>query len=230
MKRLDKKTIIVIFVIIVFIIGIYYFFMRDEEYIESNSDFNILNTSEEDTKEEEVENKISETEDKEKIIIYITGAVQNEGVYELDENSRIADSIEKAGGLTEEADIKNLNLAYVLEDGMKIYVPKKSDNINEIEDNTDTYVSKENSNASDSKNTSSSTQNSKININTATQAELETLPGIGPSIAMKIINYHRKLFFIDIFSISIVAQHQKKCKLFFIHSLFAAGSPAAASA
>lgn len=192
MKRLDKKTIIVIFVIIVFIIGIYYFFMRDEEYIESNSDFNILNTSEEDTKEEEVENKISETEDKEKIIIYITGAVQNEGVYELDENSRIADSIEKAGGLTEEADIKNLNLAYVLEDGMKIYVPKKSDNINEIEDNTDTYVSKENSNASDSKNTSSSTQNSKININTATQAELETLPGIGPSIAMKIINYRKE--------------------------------------
>ena len=192
MQRLNKKTIIFISIIIIFIIGIYYFFIMDKEYIESNSDFNILNKKEEITKEEDFENKISETEDNKKIIIYITGAVQNEGIYELDENSRIADSIEKAGGLTDEADIKNLNLAYVLEDGMRIYVPKKSDNISEIEDNTSTYVSTENSNTGASKNTSSSTQNDKININTATQEELETLPGIGPSISAKIVNYRKE--------------------------------------
>lgn len=192
MKKIDKKMIIFVFAIIIFIIGIYYFFMRDEEYIQSYSDFDLLDKAEEDIKEEDGENEISKTDDKKKIIIYITGAVQNEGIYELDENSRIADGIEKAGGLTEEAYIKDLNLAYVLEDGMKIYVPKTSDDINEIEDNTNIYVSKENSNVSASKNTSSSTQNSKININTATQAELETLPGIGPSTATKIINYRKE--------------------------------------
>ena len=75
----------------------------------------------------QIENKISITEDKEKIIIYVAGAVKNEGIYELDENSRIADCIEKAGGLTEDAYIKDINLAYVLEDGMKVYIPKNSD-------------------------------------------------------------------------------------------------------
>lgn len=191
MKKLNKKTIIFISIIIIFIVGIYYFFIRDKEYIESYDNFNILNNIEEGTKEEEFKNKISETEDKEKIIVYIAGAVKNEGIYELDENSRIADSIEKAGGLTEDANINNINLAYVLEDGMKVYIPKKSDN-NEVEDDTNIYVSKENGNTSASKNTNSDAQNSKININTATQAQLETLPGIGASIATKIINYRKE--------------------------------------
>lgn len=191
MKTINKKTIIFITIIIIFIISIYYLFIKDKEYTESNTNFNILNQIEENTKEDEYKNKISETENKEKIKIYITGAVKNEGIYELDENSRIADSIEKAGGLTEDANINNINLAYVLEDGMKIYIPKNSDN-NEVKDDTNIYVSKENGNTSTLKNTHSNTQNSKININTATQAELETLPGIGPSIATKIINYRKE--------------------------------------
>lgn len=191
MKRLNKKTTIVISIIIIFVIGMYYFFIKDKEYIESNSDFNILNEIEEYNQEEEQKNKISDTEDKEKIVIYITGAVKNEGIYELDKNSRIADSIEKAGGLTEDANIDNINLAYVLEDGMKVYIPNNSDK-NELKDDTNIYVSKENDNTSSSKNSNSNAQNNKININTATQAELETLPGIGPSIATKIINYRKE--------------------------------------
>lgn len=182
MKTINKKTIIFITIIIIFIISIYYFFIKDKEYTEYNTNFNILNQIEENAKEEETKNKIK---------IYITGAVKNEGIYELDENSRIADSIEKAGGITEDANINNINLAYVLEDGMKIYIPKNRDKI-EIKDDTNIYVSKENGNTSISKNTSSNTQKDKININTATQAELETLPGIGPSIATKIINYRKE--------------------------------------
>ena len=194
MKKFNKK-LIVLSIIIIFIIGIYYLFIRDRDYFESDSSMNILNTNE----EKGIENKISITEDKEKIIIYVAGAVKNEGIYELDENSRIADCIEKAGGLTEDANIKDINLAYVLEDGMKVYIPKNSDK-NEIKDETCTYVSKENGNvdmnASTSKNTgvskNTSTQSNKININTATQTELETLPGIGPSTAIKIINYRKE--------------------------------------
>ena len=194
MKKFNKKLIL-LSIIVIFIIGIYYLFIRDRDYFESDSSMNILNTNE----EKGIENKISITEDKEKIIIYVAGAVKNEGIYELDENSRIADCIEKAGGLTEDAYIKDINLAYVLEDGMKVYIPKNSDK-NEIKDETCTYVSKENGNidmnASTSKNTgvskNTNTQSNKININTATQTELETLPGIGPSTAIKIINYRKE--------------------------------------
>ncbi len=190
MKKFNKK-IILVSIIIIFIIGVYYLFIRDRDYLESDSSINIfLNTNEED---EGIGNKISITEDKEKIVIYVAGAVKNEGIYELDENSRIADCIEKAGGLTDDANIKDINLAFVLEDGMKVYIPKNSE-INEVKDDTSTYVSKENGSTntgtSTSKNTSA--KSSKININTANQTDLETLPGIGPSTAQKIINYRKE--------------------------------------
>ena len=189
MKKFNKK-IILLSIIIIFIIGIYYLFIRDRDYLESDSNMKILNTNEED---KEIENKISITEDKGKIVIYVAGAVKNEGIYELDENSRIADCIEKAGGLTDDANIKDINLAFVLEDGMKVYIPKNSE-INEVKDDTSTYVSKENGSTntgtSTSKNTSA--KSSKININTANQTDLETLPGIGPSTAQKIINYRKE--------------------------------------
>lgn len=183
MKKYNKKIIIYISMII-FIAGIYYFFIRDEDYIENNTNLNILTTSEENTQKED---NLSNTN--ENIVIYITGAVKNEGIYEIEENSRIADSIEKAGGLTEEANIENINLAYILEDGMKIYIPKKDENINEIRDDTNTYISKENTISEGSKDTN---KDEKININIATQTELETLPGIGPSTALKIIEYRKE--------------------------------------
>lgn len=191
MQKINKKTIIFISIITIIIISIYNIFIKDKVYIENNSNISISNEEEKNTKEEHI-NKTSNTESKEKIIIYIAGAVKNEGIYELDENSRIADGIEKAGGLTEDANIKNINLAYILEDGMKVYIPHNSDN-NEIKDNdVNIYTDKEKDNKNTSKNTNSNNKNNKININTATQTELETLPGIGPSIATKIINYRKE--------------------------------------
>ena len=62
------------------------------------------------------------------VFMGVTGAVKNQGVYGLQEGSRIADAIEKAGGTTEEADIEKINLAYLLEDGMKIKIPTKNSN------------------------------------------------------------------------------------------------------
>lgn len=177
MKKINKKTIIYI-LIIIFIAGIYYLFTRNEEYVQNT---NIIIPY-----EENIQNK-ENTDENNKIVIYITGAVKNEGIYEIKENSRIADGIEIAGGLTEDANIENINLAYILEDGMKIHIPSKKENFNEIQDNTNEYITKENSNTENLKNS-----NKKININTATQTELETLPGIGPSIALKILSYRRE--------------------------------------
>lgn len=181
MKKLNKKTIIYILIIIC-IISIYYFITKDEEYI-GNIDIITEEKNEENTllNEENTEDKA-----KEKIIVHISGAVKKQGVYEIEKGKRIADIIECAGGLDEDANIKNINLAYVLEDGMKIHIPLINENINEIQDNTNECISR------DSKNTENE-GNSKemININTATQTELETLPGIGPSIALNIINYRK---------------------------------------
>lgn len=192
MKKLNKKKIIIILIIII-IVGttIYEKIIKDRKLIEINEDMDIINTNEENTTEEQ---NTTNSESSSKIIIYITGQVRKEGVYELDENSRITDAIEIAEGLKEEANIENINLAEVLEDGMKIYIPDKkepnnnqSENKNLIQKNTGntTEISKK-TNTENKQN-----QNTKININTATQTELETLPGIGPSTALKIVNYRK---------------------------------------
>ena len=187
MQILNKKTIIFISIIIVCVIGTYYLFIKEKEYIENDSNLIVSNGIEKEAKE----NDTKDIEEKNKIVVYIAGAIKNEGVYELEENSRITDIIEKAGGLTDDANINNINLAYILQDGVKVYIPKDNDK-NEIKDETNIYVSKENGESNIDNGTSVETKNSKININTATQTELKTLPGIGPSTATKIINYRKE--------------------------------------
>ncbi|MCL2859441.1 MAG: helix-hairpin-helix domain-containing protein [Oscillospiraceae bacterium] len=128
-----------------------------------------------------------------KIFVHIAGEVQNPGVFEVDENSRIIDLINLAGGLTENGSIEDINLAYKVEDGQKIYIPsieetKKAKE--EIEQNETEYIT----NSSGAKIEGPSviddaSKESIVNINTATQTELETLSGIGPSTAQKIIDY-----------------------------------------
>lgn len=189
MQKFNNKKIIIIIVIIISTIIIYKNFIKQENYIENINESNDLELMQEKvntTKEENTDNKI---------MVHITGQIKKEGIYELQEGSRIADCIEKAGGLTQEAEMKEINLAYILEDGMKIYIPKINEDYKNV-DNTDTYISKENSDIDNSnKNISSSKSTNritKININTASQTELETLPGIGTSTALKIISYRKE--------------------------------------
>jgi len=117
------------------------------------------------------------------IIIHITGAVKTGGVIQLSEGDRIIDAIDKAGGITEDADLSKVNLAYVLEDGQKVYIPSLQDEeiIKTVTDGSGDDVIVDGDSASKT-----------VNINRANQTELETLSGIGPSTALKIIEYRKE--------------------------------------
>lgn len=115
-----------------------------------------------------------------KIKVYITGEVKNQGVIELEEGDRIADAIEKAGGQTEQASLKNVNLAYQLEDGQKIYIPNVNDNETEIIDDGASGV------------VDDTTNQTVVNINKADETELQSLNGIGESLATSIVQYRKE--------------------------------------
>jgi len=113
--------------------------------------------------------------------VYVNGAVQQTAVYELLPNSLVQQAIEAAGGFTEEANTAVINLAQPLVDGMQIYVPAQGEEIPAVAPITSSQP------ANSSSNSGTVSSGGLININTASQAELESLPGIGPTTAQNII-------------------------------------------
>lgn len=105
------------------------------------------------------------------IVVHVSGAVASSGVYELPEGSRVSDAIDAAGGMVDDASEDALNLARVLVDGEQVVVPTVEERMQELQ-------AVANGGASPS---------GKVNINTATAEQLDTLPGIGESTAQKII-------------------------------------------
>lgn len=186
MKYINKKQKIVLFIIIIITLGIAYYTYT----IKINDQFNI-----EEQNLEVEENKIEESnkieEETTKIVVHVSGAVRNEGIVELKEKSRIADAIEMVGGVTEDAYMKDVNLATILEDGMKIYIPTKEE-VEKQGENINDSVSKDRNLDIYNNGSNTSKKNNKVNINTASKEELDTLPGIGESTANKIINYRKE--------------------------------------
>jgi len=129
-------------------------------------------------------NVVTESEPKTTMIMVdIGGAVNDPMVAELEEGSRVEDAINAAGGVTEEADLTEINRAAFLEDGDKILIPEKQDvALNDISNATD----------GSAKGSYTSYSDDRININTAGSEELQQLDGIGPVTAEKIIEYREK--------------------------------------
>ena len=132
--------------------------------------------------------EIPETLDEEipvSVVVYVCGAVVNPGVYELSEGSRIDDAVIAAGGFSEDADRTYVNLAARLSDGSKLQIPTLSETSDEaLAKEINSFDTEDNGfkpGVSDG--------GGLININTASQTELATLPGIGEGIAGKIIKY-----------------------------------------
>jgi len=114
------------------------------------------------------------------VIVHISGAVPRPGVYALPEGSRVQDAIAAAGGFLAEAEKTGINLAAFLLDGEKLDIPF-------IEGGSPVLPTP----VENVENPFPSSSTELIDINTASSFELETLPGIGPTTAQKIIEYRQ---------------------------------------
>lgn len=168
---MDKKQIIKIVIcsLIAICAIVYYLFSnkKDDEYEGIIDNIVVENSTKEENKNESNSSKIK---------VYIAGEVLKPGVIELDEGDRIEDALAVVGGVTAQANIKNINLAYEVSDGEKIYIP----NISE-----DEIIEENSNNKTDS-------GNGKVNINKANASDLTSIPGIGQATAEKIIDYRDK--------------------------------------
>ncbi len=174
MKFSKNLFIKIITILIILVIIIYNFFLKkDDEEVFSYGDIVVRNEAESEAIEEVINIKV-----------YVTGAVNNPGVIELPEGSRIEDAINLSGGITDLANLSEVNLAYTLEDGQKLYIPS----INEKNDTE--YVSVENGEKVIEGEKSSNS--SKININKADIEKLKSLPGVGDALAQRIITYRNE--------------------------------------
>jgi competence protein ComEA len=111
------------------------------------------------------------------LIVDVTGAVHRPGVFEFQPGDRVIDAVERAGGARDNADLTLLNLAAPLTDGQQILVPKKGAATASVPGTTGGVPG------------SSGSTGALVNINTADEATLETLNGVGPVLAAAIIQY-----------------------------------------
>lgn len=165
-RKYKDKLIIFVIIILIALNGYIY-------KVKSNNLYDNQKVASQET--EEKENFANEdANDDSEIMIHITGCINNPGVIEVNKGSRLKDVVDQCGGLKEEADINNINLAMKVEDEMKIHIPS-------IEE------SKQNNNIESSNIIENN--NNKVNLNNASKEELMTLPGIGESKSEKIIQY-----------------------------------------
>jgi competence protein ComEA len=114
-----------------------------------------------------------------RLVVHVAGAVAHPGVVELAPGSRVIDAVEAVGGAVAEGDLDRLNLAAKVVDGQRVYVARAGE--------ADPGVAAEGDPGGGTGGDSSGAAGGKVNLNTATQAQLEELPGIGPTYAQSII-------------------------------------------
>lgn len=164
---LKNKSLIIKIIIVVLFCGIGFVANHFGGQAESESEIKV---------EEKAKPSKAEDSKSENIVIDISGAVKRPRVVHLGKGSRIEDAIKAAGGLTSKADISKINRAAFVKDGDKIYIPKSGEEASSTEGSQGGGQGEEH-------------DGGKINLNTADAAKLQTVNGIGPATAEKIIDY-----------------------------------------
>ena len=188
-NNLDKLLIIFILVLAVFfglrnkednkLVNTKLFEESISELETSKSDENINSKLSKKDKSEIKEESIEE-----KIYVHVTGCVNKAGVYTLDQNSRMLDLIDMAGGFCKEIDSSRINLSMKLKDEMKIHLLKIGETNNEL---IEEYQNLDNNSIVNEPIPNKADH--KVNINKASLEELKTIPGIGDTKANEIIKY-----------------------------------------
>ena len=183
-----KKFILILVGISLLLGGTFFILYRNNK--DSNDEV-IDIFKEEEKEEEQLEEPPKEKEKISKVIVDIKGMVNNPGVYEVESGKRVNDVITMAGGLTEDADTSNINLAKIVTDEMTIIIYSKEEVLEKYKSEVcicdcpyienDACITETNNNTS-----------GLININTASIEELMSLPGLGEAKAKLIIEYREK--------------------------------------
>ncbi|MGG3480385.1 helix-hairpin-helix domain-containing protein [Peribacillus frigoritolerans] len=177
MEGILKRKMTMITVAMAFVAGgIYFFSQQGEDPADTEDIFSVT------AKEAEMEQSVNESAAEPEIIkVDVKGAVKSPGIFTAQAGDRVIDLISSAGSFTEKADTDKVNFAQIIEDQMVIYVPEIGEedkgNLENIQVGT--------SGAAVTKGTSGGL----VNLNTATQEDLQTLTGIGPSKADAILEY-----------------------------------------
>ena len=122
----------------------------------------------------------SATKSATKIVVHVLGAVRRPGLVKLPENARVQDAIDASGGLTRRANPGELNLAQVLNDGQQVVIGTTQDPAGEVREQPGSSTG------------SGSTASGAVDLNRASQTQLEELPGIGPVIAQAILTWREQ--------------------------------------
>lgn len=174
-KHLRKETFVILLVILLAISLMFKVF-----YTPTNKEIaladEVFDTS------LEVQESSAEVESTGKLYVDIKGAVKVPGMYEVTSDMRVLNVIDLAGGLTSEADDKQINFAQKVEDQMIVYIPKEGE---ELSESLATLPSQGNQ-------SNQGQEEDKVNLNQATKEELMTLNGVGEKKAEKIIDYREE--------------------------------------
>ena len=169
------KSVVVLGAILVMAIGAFLVLQQKPEA--KTTDFPTVTTTT--ASQESTEETSSESPERETILVDVKGAVQSEGVYELPSTARVNDAVKAAGGFSDQADKKSVNLAQKLSDEAVVYVASQGENVSVVQSATSSPATGDAGNEN----------TEKINLNTATVADLTTISGIGEKRANDILAY-----------------------------------------
>lgn len=122
---------------------------------------------------------------KQTVVVHVVGAVRQPKLVELPSHARVGDALEAAGGPTEDADLGRINLARVVSDGEQVYVPREGEEVPAGIASPATGVEPSPSGPG----AEADGDGALVNINTASESELDELPGVGPAIAARIVEH-----------------------------------------